>query len=408
MWASCAFALGGCAFGPRAMELSHCRYNEALKQVEEEQLLLNLVRMRYNDDFVKLDISSIAAQYELDGTVGVQPFFTAQGANIGPPFGPFRSFTSILPLASATGANRPTISMTPMNGPDNLRPLFTPSTLDGLIFLSETSWPVSTVFRLWVEYLNHVPNAVTTSGPPRALAPEFLEFQRAMQLLQSLQDSGDLRFAREEKIKEMGSPLPAAAVTAAALVAAAKDGYEYQRKPDNTWVLIKRNRRLELRINPARAGDPEVMELFDLLHLKPGLLRYEIAVGSARDTFPKESAPEANTALNVTPRSTIQALYYMSHGVEVPSEHVACGIAVPPVGDWQDVTRDLFTVRSVKQRRRPEQAHVAVKYRGYWFYIDDRDNDSKMAFGLMMTMTRLNLLGTRKGGPLLTLPVGPR
>jgi hypothetical protein len=49
---------------------------------------------------------------------------------------------------------------------------------------------------------------------------------------------------------------------------------------------------------------------------------------------------------------------------------------------------------------------VAVKYRDYWFYIDDRDSDSKVSFALMMTMTRANLLGTRKGGPAFTLPAG--
>jgi hypothetical protein len=49
---------------------------------------------------------------------------------------------------------------------------------------------------------------------------------------------------------------------------------------------------------------------------------------------------------------------------------------------------------------------VAVRYRDHWFYIDDRDADSKTTFGLMMIMTRVNLLGTRGGGPALTLPVG--
>jgi hypothetical protein len=47
-----------------------------------------------------------------------------------------------------------------------------------------------------------------------------------------------------------------------------------------------------------------------------------------------------------------------------------------------------------------------VKYRDYWFYIDDRDRDSKITFSLMLTMTHVNLLGVRKGGPALTLPVG--
>ena len=39
----------GCAFGPRALEQSHGRYNQAVKEVEDEQLLLNMVRLRYNE-----------------------------------------------------------------------------------------------------------------------------------------------------------------------------------------------------------------------------------------------------------------------------------------------------------------------------------------------------------------------
>ena len=65
----------GCAFGPRALECSHRPYNEAVKQVTEEELLLNLVRLRYNDDFIHLDMSSVAAQYELDAAAEARPFF---------------------------------------------------------------------------------------------------------------------------------------------------------------------------------------------------------------------------------------------------------------------------------------------------------------------------------------------
>jgi hypothetical protein len=103
----------------------------------------------------------------------------------------------------------------------------------------------------------------------------------------------------------------------------------------------------------------------------------------------------------------------MAHGVDVPPEHFAYGVAKPamePDGsafDWQQVTGGLFTVHSVRQHLRPRHASVAVKYRDYWYYIDDRDADSKVTFALMMTMTRVNLLGVRKSGaPALTLPVG--
>src|SRR5262249_45304016 len=64
---SCCLGLsaGGCAFGPKVLESSHGKYNESVREVEEEQLLCNLVRLRYNETSLALNIASIAAQYEL-------------------------------------------------------------------------------------------------------------------------------------------------------------------------------------------------------------------------------------------------------------------------------------------------------------------------------------------------------
>src|SRR5262245_58046317 len=164
-------AVGGCSFGPRALENSHSKYNEAVKQVTEEELLLNIVRFRYNDNAARLDVASIAAQYELQAAAEARPFFIAPNPSNSNVI--FKTFTSILPDLSLTGSQRPTISLTPADDSETVRSLFTPSTPDGIIFLAETSYPISTVFRLWVEYLNRVPNAVTASGPPRELVPEF-------------------------------------------------------------------------------------------------------------------------------------------------------------------------------------------------------------------------------------------
>ncbi len=402
-----ALAAGGCAFGPRALERTHGRYNEAVKQVTQEELLLNLVRLRYNDNAARLDVSAIATQYELAASAEARPFFSTEATgNL------FMDFSEVLPFAGVNGSNRPTISLDPLDDPETVRSLFTLSTLDGIIFLSETSFPVSTVFRLFVEYLNRLPNAVAASGPPRGLATEFAEFQRVAWLLQTLKDRGDLRFVREEKSTELSGPLPEAGITPAALVEAAKSGFEYRRNPDKTWVLIKRDRRLELKINPPAVSGPEVQELCGLLRLRPGLLRYEVTVGGPEDPFSPAAPPEGAASINIYPRSTVQALFYAAHGVLVPPEHLNCGLVRPTLAadgsafDWQQVTAGLFTVHSVRSICRPKNAFVAVRYRDYWFYIDDGDTDSKITFALLSVMTRVNLLGVRKGGPALTLPVG--
>jgi hypothetical protein len=377
------------------------------ENVAEEQLLLNIVRQRYNDNPQRLDVSAIAAQYELDASVEARPFFATESTS-----STIETFSRVLPFASVRGADRPTLSLTPLDDSDTLRGLFTPADLDGIILLAETSYPVETVFRLWLEYLNRLPNAVSASGPAREFAPEFLDFQRAVRLLQVLQDRGDIRFLREEKITKMGGPMPPGSVTPADLVAAAKNGFEYVAEPDRTWSLIRRDRRLELRLNPSAVASPEMLELCSLLHLRPGLVSYEVVIGGPERVFPLNPPPEGHTKIDLFPRSVLQVTYYLAHGVIVPPEHVLEGLvttAMEPDGrpfDWQQVTEGLFTVHSVKQKCRPKQAAVAVKYRDHWFYIDDRDQPSKVSFSLVLAMTRVNLLGVRKGGPMLTLPVG--
>ena len=49
--------IAGCSFGPRALENTRLRYNEAVKTTTEEQLLLNIVRLRYTDNPSSLAVS---------------------------------------------------------------------------------------------------------------------------------------------------------------------------------------------------------------------------------------------------------------------------------------------------------------------------------------------------------------
>src|SRR6476646_4556526 len=65
----------GCAFGPRTLEHTHGRYNEAYRQVDSEELLRNVVRLRYGDPPAEVEVSGIAAQYGLSATAEARPFF---------------------------------------------------------------------------------------------------------------------------------------------------------------------------------------------------------------------------------------------------------------------------------------------------------------------------------------------
>jgi hypothetical protein len=73
---------------------------------------------------------------------------------------------SVMPYGSVSGADRPTFSLTPLDDGEFARKLFTPLSLEGAVYLARTTWPIQTVFRLYLENLNWVPNGELASGPP--------------------------------------------------------------------------------------------------------------------------------------------------------------------------------------------------------------------------------------------------
>src|SRR5262249_15622544 len=113
-------------------------------------------------------------------------------------------------------------------------------------------------------------------------------------------------------------------------------------------------------------------------------------------------------------RSLLQALYYVSHGIDIPPEHASRGLVtvthddVGRVFDWSQLTNGLFRVRHAAGGERPPQAHVAIPYLGYWFYIDRTDQDPRPTSPLLMELARLDLTGRSGRGRVLPLRVGGR
>jgi hypothetical protein len=399
--------VAGCStFGPAALLESRLQYNEVVKRSTEEQLLLNVVRLRYSDTPSSLAVSSIAAQFEITKNFQLTPFFVASGAEVA------KSYAAVLPQLGVGGADRPTFSLTPLDDQEFTRKLFTPVPLDGIIYLAKTTWPIATVFRLYLENLNWVSNAQTASGPTPKDPPVFQDFQRGILALQVLQDGGQIVFGVEEGTEAQGSPLPTGTVTARDMVEAAKGGYEYRLGEAGTWTLLKKTTRPVLLIDPRASDSDEMRVVARAFRLKPGLTKYPITQ-EASSPFPADPSERA-TGLDLETRSLLQALYYVSHGVDVPTEHAIAGVvtvtrdASGQPFDWRLVTDGLFRVHSVKSDKRPLNAHVAIPYKGYWFYIDETDRDTKATFSLLMELSRLELTGKAGPGPVLTLPVSGR
>lgn len=393
----------GCTvIGPSALRQSRLRYNETVKTTSEEEMLLNIVRLRYSDTPSSLAVSNIAAQFELAANLGVTPFFAA---------GAERSFASALPGAGIGGADRPTFSLTPLDDSDFARRLFTPLSLDGVIYLAKTTWPIQTVFRLYLENLNWVPNSQTASGPTPAEAPPSSDFLEGMKALQKLQQRGDIVFGSEDHKQTLGGTVTAA--TADSAIAAAQQGLELNPSPDGKgWRLQRPGRQFVLHVNPAALESPELQTLQRIFKLKKNTARFEVTV---EELPPFGSAgTEGFGQIDLETRSLIQTLFFVSHGVQVPAEHLERGVARRTLKadgspyDWEPTLRGLFKVKSQPGECGSEESHVAVGYSGHCFFIDETDQDTKSTFALLMELARLEVPSQTSRSPILTIPLGGR
>ena len=64
------FLLGCAGVGPRALETARGSYNEVLRDTADEQLLANLVRLRYRDRPFFLEVSAVTTQFRFAPNAG--------------------------------------------------------------------------------------------------------------------------------------------------------------------------------------------------------------------------------------------------------------------------------------------------------------------------------------------------
>ncbi len=92
--------------------------------------------------------------------------------------------------------------------------------------------------------------------------------------------------------------------------------------------------------------------------------------------------------------------------VDVPADHLSRGIAPAQAQLNSGATLPL---RILHAADRPASSY-RIQHRGYWFYVDDTDMDSKRAFLGLATAyaSRLGSQPPDARAPALVLPIGDR
>jgi hypothetical protein len=341
--------LNGCTIiGPSAVHSGRLAYNEAVIQTDNQQMLLLAVRSRYGERSNLLSVDSITANVSVTTKAGIEAGVGNNDNYAG----------NLVPISAGVSyEENPTISYTPVGGEQYAQRLMSPVSVTSLAQFTNNMVKPAPVYYALVSGINGIYN------------PDFLSdaethdkrFDRIVTIMTKLSRAHRLNWVQDPGEKDHFS------------IVISHYSPEYK---------------------------DEVNELLTLLGLavpKPGASRIAVPVSLALDG--RDSG-----GIGITTRSVYQLLEILSGAVEVPEQDEASGVAVdyPPPGG---VGKHLHVHFSTTE---PQHAFVAVRYRGGWFYIDEKDHTSKQYFRLLTTLLSINIAeNTSRGAsaPILTVPV---
>jgi hypothetical protein len=140
--------LSGCAsIGPSTIAPDRFDYITAISDSGKSQMLLNLVKLRYGDAPVFLDMSSVINQYAVEGSFGFIGSSSSSGSG------------------QARYTDRPTITYLPVSGDKFARGLVTPIPPPVILNLIQAGYPVDLVLRLCVHAINGDPHSLRRFCP---------------------------------------------------------------------------------------------------------------------------------------------------------------------------------------------------------------------------------------------------
>jgi hypothetical protein len=358
------FLLAGCsAMGPRHVPQDRFKYNAALAESTRNQMLLNLIRIRYLEEPIFLSISSILTQYVYN--VGA-----SAGANI--------LLANVPDAASSAsaGANlgyeeRPTITYIPIEGREFSERMLSAIPSETIFATAQEGWSVDILMRIGISRIGPVenmgfeaipaPGVIDLSKQFKREVDKLERFQRVIQLLIVLADreAFEVRIVNEKDAKT-------------AFLLFAKD------VPEGTQSIVT--------------------EFKQVLGLSPTVNTFKIT-----DHFTGLKEDE----IFIQTRSLLAMMNFLAKGVQVPPEHLADGWTI----DFQIPTsekggKNLIPFKMIASKTQPKNSFAAVRYLDHWFYIDNADIESKRALGLIIAFFRI--LAPTGGGaaPILSLPTG--
>jgi hypothetical protein len=318
-------------------------YSGAMASSWKEQMLLNIVKFRYFDPPVFLDVSSVVSTQELQTQADA-------GARIFPhPFGTSQEYRNIDVQGRYT--DRPTVSYTPITGDRFINSLLRPIPPVTIFSMIDSGHDASFILTLAVRSINGIYNYSLAPSQAHSEDPKFRELTSAIRRIQQAGAIG----TRSDR----------------------------SGKSSRTWVFFRHN------AGPAVERDIRFVKW--LLHLAPQRDQFLLTGG------PSHTADE----IAVRTRSMQEILTELAAGVQVPADDVADGRAtkVPIEG-----INAVPLIHIYSSSAPPANAYTAAFYRGRWFWVDDDDLRSKRVFMFLLIFSALSETRAVPQIPIVTIP----
>jgi hypothetical protein len=339
-----ALLLSGCqsTFGPSSINDTHPYYNQAIADTISQQMLLNLVRLKYRDEMYFLKVGSVTSSISFGGNIGI-------GSNV--PMG--TPAASLSPNMGLNYSDHPTISYQPLQGEDFLKSFLAPIPLGSMLVLIQSGWNIERIFSLCIDRANDLYNSSNVSVIEKDNSATQ-NYKRMLKLFRTLQLDHSIEVGLDQTTRDL-------------------------------MILLR----------PNALNQGSIHELQSLLGVKAqDKSKMLFKVGTNFLT------PLPNQ-INLSTRGLSGVMFYLAQRVASPQEHIDAGLVDPQV--FTNIAYEDFSVKVSDSY--PDGAFIAVPYRGYWFYIADNDLKSKSTFMLLSQLFDLQAGQSKYSGPTLTLPV---